>query len=725
MKIAIVFNRESKNVINLFGMPNRERYGKKAIKAITESLKKYGHQIKSFEGDKELIRKLEEFMPRVIKGELPGMVFNLSYGVQGQARYTHVPGILEMVGIPYVGSGPLAHSLALDKVVAKMIFRQNNLPTPDFAVLNDPGFEAPDLKYPLIVKPKNEAVSMGIRIVNNEEELRKAAQVIFDKFEQPVLAEQYIEGREINVGLLGNNPPEAFPPCEIIFGEGGPNIYTIEDKKGKSGREIKWICPAPISDEVTENAKDIAIKAFTALGCYDCARVDMRLDSEGNLYILEINSLPSMGEHGSYTIAAGEAGLDFPNLVNRLVETASARYFGTPKPPEIHKKKIPPAEAIFTYITKNRDKIEKTTENWTAVSSLTSDPVGRQLAIEKLNRQLTNMKMQKVEDLSDKRSVWTWETKAGLNRGTLFIGHIDIPLEGNIPAQLFRRDPEWLFGEGIGASRAPLVTLLYSLRSLRNIRLLQKIPIGVLYYMDEGRDNRYSSDLIKKASEKAKQVIILRPGGPLNHFVTQRRGQKKYLFSIEGNPHRLGKSVKEPEVLVWSFNRFHELSKLTSKKDRIALSVMDIKTDSFPMLTPHRVTSILYLTYLDPKLASTTEGKIKNLIKGSKFKVSLETISDRAPMRDRKINLRLSRAISEVANEWDIPLPHESSLWPSVGGLVSPKKPVICGMGPATKDLYTPQEAVNRTSLIQRTILISQFLLKEYEGEQLAKKERN
>jgi D-alanine-D-alanine ligase len=450
----------------------------------------------------------------------------------------------------------------------------------------------------------------------------------------------------------------------------------------------------------------------------------MRLDSKGNLYILEINSLPSLGKHGSYVIAAEKAGFDFAALVNRLVETASARYFGIPKPPDIHKKKVVPAEAIFSYITKNRDNIEKTMEKWTAVSSLTSDPVGRQMAIEKLDKQLTDMKMQKVEALSDKRSVWTWETKAGLDGGTLFIGHIDVPLEGNTPSQLFRRDPEWLFGEGIGASRAPLVSLLYSLRALRKIRLLQKASIGVLYYMDEGRDNRYSSDLIKKASDKAKQIIILRPGGPLNHFVTQRRGQIKYLLTIEGNPHRLGKTVKEPEVLIWAFNKFQELSNLTSKKDRIALSVMDIKTDSFPMLTPHRVISTLYLTYLDTKRADATEKMLKNIIKGSKYKIRLETISDRPPMSDRKINLRLSRAISEVASEWDIPLPHESSLWPSVGGLVSPKKPVICGMGPATKDLYTPQESVNRTSLIQRTILISQFLLKEYGGGKLGKKKR-
>ena len=122
MKIAVIYNRESRKVINLFGQPNREKYGLAAIRRITSSIKKGGHQVQAFEGDKDLIDNLEEFMPRTLVGERPGMAFNLGYGIQGQARYTHVPSILEMVGVPYVGSGPLAHSLALDKVVAKMLF---------------------------------------------------------------------------------------------------------------------------------------------------------------------------------------------------------------------------------------------------------------------------------------------------------------------------------------------------------------------------------------------------------------------------------------------------------------------------------------------------------------------------------------------------------------------------------------------------------------------------
>jgi D-alanine-D-alanine ligase len=134
MKIAIIYNRDSQAVINLFGTPNREKYGLETIQKITNSLESGGHQVQAFEGDKNIIHKLEEFMPSVISGERPGLVFNLSYGIQGRARYAHIPGILEMLGIPYVGSGPETHVVALDKVMTKMVLIQKGLPTPHFAV---------------------------------------------------------------------------------------------------------------------------------------------------------------------------------------------------------------------------------------------------------------------------------------------------------------------------------------------------------------------------------------------------------------------------------------------------------------------------------------------------------------------------------------------------------------------------------------------------------------
>lgn len=714
MKIAVIYNRESEKVINLFGIANREKYGEKAIKRIVDGLRKFGHQVKAFEGDKELIANLEDFMPRVLKGELPGMAFNLSYGIQGQARYTHVPGILEMVGIPYVGSGPLAHSLALDKVVAKMIFRQNGLPTPDFAVLTEPGFPAPDLSYPLIVKPKNEAVSMGIRIVNNEEELREAAQVIFDQFQQPVLVEQYIEGREINVGLLGNAPPEALPPCEIVFGKKGPQIYTIEDKKGESGREIQWLCPAPIGEALTLKVKEIASKAFTSLGCYDCARVDMRLDAQGDIYILEINSLPSLGEHGSYVIAAHQTGLDFPMLVNRLVETATARYFGTPKPPPVQVKDRNLGDQVFAYLAKQRDTIERRLEEWVSISSRTYDPVGNRSAMKRIGKELEEIKMRPVEEFTDTRSVRTWETKAGFEGGTLFIGHMDVPLERNAPTQLFRRDPEWLYGEGVGASRAPLVMLAFALRALMNRRVLQKIRLGVLYYSDEGRDCRYSAEIIQKAAARAARVFVLRPGNLNDKIIVQRRGQRKYLLTFEGKSRRLGQYAKTPEVLLQACGKFLELSSLSSRKERVALSVTDIQTDAYPMLLPHRVTANLMLSYLDPKNVAVLEEKMREILSGSGFRFDFENVSDRPPMKERRHNLRLAKKLASIADQWDIPLIQESSVWPSAGGLVPARVPVVCGVGPVARDLYTPQEGVSRSSVIQRTLLMAQFLSQEW-----------
>ena len=364
-------------------MPNQEKIGLKTIKRLTDALRSGGHQVAAIEADKELISKLESFMPRVVSGERPGMVFNVSYGLQGQARYTHVPSILEMVGIPYVASGPLGHSLALDKVVTKMILRQNGIPTPEFAVLETPEVPIPgDLPYPMVVKPKNEAVSFGLAVVDDESELRASAKVIFDRFSQPVLAEQYIEGREINVGLLGNAPPEALPPVLLSFGD-GPQIYTYEDKTGRSGRQIHPVCPAPISGELTAEAQQIAVRTFSALGLYDCARVDMRMDADDNLYVLEANSLPSLGEHGSYLVGAAHVGLEFEAFVNRLVEVASARYFGTPQPPTVDARAADPSKRALQFITQRRDAMERSLQRWVQVSSRTDDPVGLERAAER------------------------------------------------------------------------------------------------------------------------------------------------------------------------------------------------------------------------------------------------------------------------------------------------------------------------------------------------------
>ncbi len=708
MKVAVVYNRDSRNVINLFGTPNREKIGLAAIKRITDGLKAGGHQVTSLEADKDLIDRLEEFMPRVVKGERPGLVLNLSYGIQGQARYTHVPSILEMVGIPYVGSGPLAHSIALDKVVTKMILVQHGLPTPGFAVLESPEFEVPDLEYPLIVKPKNEAVSFGIKVCHDEAELREASQVIFDKFGQEVLVERFIEGREVNVGLLGNGPPQTLPPVELVFGSDGPTVYSYEDKTGRSGRKIELRCPAPLDEAMTERAQSIALKAFQAVGCADCARVDMRIDEQGELSILEINSLPSLGPRGSYVRAAEEIGLDFAGLVNRLVEVAAARYFGTPKP-TVSASSDDPQGALSAFVTSRRDRIERRLKHWVSLPSRTGDPVGLQLAGQDLGKTLVDLGLREVPEFSDGRSALMWESRAGFRDGTLMVSHLDVPLGETSPFQAFRREPEWLFGEGIGTSRAPLVSIEFALRALRHLRVLAKRKVGVLVVLDEGRDAQDSAPRVRDAMASAGRVLVLRPSGTGNQVITGRRGQRKFRLVVEGEPVWPGRAKRQP--LVWFAEKLREIDALTSKSARRSVSVSELRTEAFPMLLPHRLTGSLLVTYADPDRANEAEAAVRKILGKKGPKWTLAPISDRPPLARTKRGRELARELGAAASAWDIPLNEEDSSWPSVAGLAPESVPVACGLGPVSRDLYTPHEAVQRLSVIQRTLLLAQFLL--------------
>lgn len=710
MKVAVVYNRDSKSVINLFGLPNREKIGLKTIRRLVASLKQGGHEVVSFEGDKDLIDRLEDFMPRVVSGERPGMVFNVSYGVQGQARYTHVPSILEMVGIPYVASGPMGHSLSLDKVVTKMILRQNGLPTPDFAVLQSPDSPVPKMKYPVVVKPRNESVSFGLKVVNNEKELVEAAKIIFDQFDQPVLAEQYIDGKEVNVGILGNNPPEAFPAVMLDFGK-GPQIYSYEDKTGRSGRIIQPVCPAPISRELTRKAQDIAVRAFQALGLSDCCRVDMRIDKKQNLYILETNSLPSLGEHGSYLVGAAAVGLDFTKFVNRLVEVASARYFGTPEPPVIDKKKADPRLTVQGYITQRRGQIEKRVQDWVEISSRTSDPVGIHQAVAKSQEVFHELGMKPVPELTDDPEVWTWQTAAGLAGGTLLIANLDVPTPLHNSHEPFRRTAEWLYGEGIGTSRAAVVMLEFALRALRSIRKLRGLPLGVLLYTDEGRDAQLSAEKIRAAAAQAKRVLVLRPGAVGGGVLLRRRGNRKFRLEVRGESLASGRAHRQETALSWVLEQLRAISRFGTEKNQVLVSTLDLKTERHPMRLPHRVSATPMLTYLDPKAADDVEAKIRAKLgkKGPRWELLRE--SDRAPMKDRPVNVRLFKQLSSLAAELDIPLKRDSSTWPSVAGLVPAKVACLCGVGPATDNRGTPQEAVQRISLIQQTLLLATFLV--------------
>jgi D-alanine-D-alanine ligase len=417
-----------------------------------------------------------------------------------------------------------------------------------------------------------------------------------------------------------------------------------------------------------------------------------------------------MGEHGSYTNAAAAVGLDYPALVNRLVDVACTRYFGAPRPPELSAKALEPDEQLFAAVVARRDELEKRIGEWVRLSSRSTDPVGLKEAVKRLSERLTELGLTRCDELTDERSAWTWQTAKGLAGGTLLVAHLDVPLGADVPVQTFRRDAEWLYGEGVGG-RSALVTIEFALRALRRLRRLRKLPIGVLFYTDEGRDARYSGAVIRKACAQAGRVLVMRPGNLPDKVLTQRRGVRKYRFTAEGAPRRVGQRHKKPLPLRWMCRKIDELAQLSSRKERLAIGVVDLQTRAYPTLLPHQASATLLMSYLAEQRANEFEQQIRELLGRDGVRWEFELISDRPPMPESDGTKALVSELQQLAERRDIPLGTDSSMWPSVAGLVPSGTPVLCGMGPVAVDVNRPQEAVQRISVVQRTVLLAELLL--------------
>jgi len=329
MKIAVVHNRDHSGVINRFGQVCPEKYGERAIIAVITALQRAGHDVLLCEGDKNMLRVIESFMSSDAEGRPTGLVFNMAYGIQGNCRYTHVPAMLEMAGVPYTGSDPLGHALALDKVITKDLLRQAGVPTPGYCVSSRGEQVASWLPYPVIVKPRHESTSFGLKLVTSPAELVEAVNAIVGQYRQDALVEEYIDGREVCVGLLGNGDNiEVLPIVEQDFSDRPVRLMTWEDKAHKAIVEPRKICPANIGGGLAEHLRQISLATFRACRCRDYARVDIRIDEHGNPYVLEINSMASLGLTGSFVLAAETAGYTLDALINRIVDVASVRSFG-------------------------------------------------------------------------------------------------------------------------------------------------------------------------------------------------------------------------------------------------------------------------------------------------------------------------------------------------------------------------------------------------------------
>lgn len=303
---------KKKKIGVLLGGLSREReISLRTGKAIRKALVEKGYQACCIDVGRDIAERLVKE-----KIEVAFIALHGRYGEDGT-----IQGMLELMGIPYTGSGVLASALCLHKIMAKKILLQENIPTPPFESLRRESFEREgaqkiSLPLPLVVKPAREGSTIGISIVKKEEELLPALKVA-GKYDEEILLESYMKGKEITVGILNDLP---LPIIEIAPKTG---FYDYHSKYTKG--ETEYIIPARISREKYLYAQEISLKAFRALGCSSCARVDLMTDEEGNPFIIDVNTMPGMTETSLLPKAAEYAGISFGELAEQILLSAGLK----------------------------------------------------------------------------------------------------------------------------------------------------------------------------------------------------------------------------------------------------------------------------------------------------------------------------------------------------------------------------------------------------------------
>ncbi len=290
--------------------------------------KKHVPSILGVHGD---VRKLISGLSR----RKPDLVFNLMemFGTNVRADVP-VAGLLDLLGYRYTGGGPAELSLRQDKGLAKRALAFEKILYPDFAVFSREDLETGgNLRMPLFVKPLRADASIGIgtnSLVHDATSLMKRVIAIHEKFHDAALAEEYIEGREFYVGVLGNREPIAFPPAEMDFSglaEGAPHILDAKAKWAKDSAEYKGtrsIMP-DLPDELRARLQKVALDAYRALRVRDYGRVDLRLTDTGEIYVIEVNANCYLERSGEFAVAAEVAGIGYDELIERIVDLAVER----------------------------------------------------------------------------------------------------------------------------------------------------------------------------------------------------------------------------------------------------------------------------------------------------------------------------------------------------------------------------------------------------------------
>ncbi|MGE4291501.1 MAG: D-alanine--D-alanine ligase [Desulfovibrio sp.] len=327
MRIGITYDlREDYLAMGLSHEDSAEFDSPETIQALRTTIEELGNQA-------ELIGNAQRLVQRLAAGERWDMVFNIAEGLCGMGREALVPALLEAYGVPYTFSDPLVMCLTLNKGMAKHVFRDQGIATPDFAVVERVAdLENLNMTFPLFAKPISEGTGKGIdgkSVIRSRSELEEVCGRLLERFHQPVLVETYLPGREFTVGIVGTgDKAESCGVMEVLLrDEAEQGVYSFVNKEGWESRVDYFLR----TDEDARAAEAVALAAWRGIGCRDGGRVDVRLDENGEANIIEIN--PLAGLHPGYSdlpILAEMNGMPFRELIGRILASARERIQKTP-----------------------------------------------------------------------------------------------------------------------------------------------------------------------------------------------------------------------------------------------------------------------------------------------------------------------------------------------------------------------------------------------------------
>jgi len=321
------------------------------VDQVAEALSEGGHKVSLIGiGDdlRELLDKLDD--------KRPDLVFNLCERfADNDAFEMHVTAVLDMIGQPFTGTGPAEMALRQDKAVTKKLLKFHEVPYPNYATFDKDNIEfAGKMRFPLIVKPLSGDFSLGINdssLVTEYAKLVERISFIQTQLNVPALVEEYIEGREFHVSLLGNDPPEVLPLMELDFAKlpgGYPRIYGQEAKADTASPQyaaVNAVVATELAPEVRARITLAGREAAYALRARDYARADIRLSPDGVPIVVEVNANPYLERTSAFALAALQAGIGYTTLINRIVEIARKRWEPTPFLKELQKNRAERAKA--------------------------------------------------------------------------------------------------------------------------------------------------------------------------------------------------------------------------------------------------------------------------------------------------------------------------------------------------------------------------------------------